>query len=94
MFLLLLKELVKNMTSSSSKQILDMGRKGSTPLFPSTARDHKYYFLLEAKTKAFLNMAVNATVAVKWNAGIGLNQNSIQIYTEFLEMFHRYEETD
>lgn len=77
-------ELVKNMTSSSSKQILDMGRKGNTPLFPSTARDRKYYFLLEAKS----NIKVNATVAVKWNAGIGLNQNSIQIYTEFLEMFH------
>lgn len=87
MFSLLLKELVKNMTSSSSKQILDMGRKGNTPLFPSTARDRKYYFLLEAKS----NIKVNATVAVKWNAGIGLNQNSIQIYREFLEMFHRYE---
>lgn len=93
MFLLLLKELVRNMTFSSAKQILMMQRKGNAPIFPSIARDRKYYFLLEAKTEQYINNnnKVNATVAVKWNAGIGLNKNSIQIYTEFLEMFHRYE---
>lgn len=79
------------MTFSSTKQILMMQRKGNAPIFPSIARDRKYYFLLEAKTEPNLNTQGNATVAVKWNAGIGLNKNSIQIYTEFLEMFHRYE---
>jgi hypothetical protein len=78
---------VRELNVSHDQQFKDAVRKNKKPIFPSTARDTKYYIEVEAKKSYKSNK--NGTVAVKWNAGIISNKNTIHVYTEFLEMFHR-----
>lgn len=78
---------MRRLAPSPQQQVQATMRKNKRAIFPSTARDTKYYFEMEAK-KLYKSQK-NATVAVKWNAGIGIAENIIHIYTEFLEMFHR-----
>ena len=83
------QKLVKSLQYSQKSEVQAITRNNGFPVFPSVARDFRYYFRLETRKK--YETHENATVAVKWNAGIGSVKNTIPIYTEFLEMFHRYE---